>query len=190
MVWRQYYRAKMISAIFAIIVIAILMAIILVPILEIASSGPSYRFPTSSEISNAAGLSVNFTEQGTPKSINGSVPYYNSCLVSGQYVYYNSTSDGSFKLIEFKTSSTNNSIGLYSSIYDRFKADYRNDTSASSISPNLSAFKFTYFYFSSSGFLNFKASIGYSGVYMFYLLYAGSAAVDINNTAEAVILQM
>ena len=40
------------------------------------------------------------------------------------------------------------------------------------------------------GFLHFKVSMGYNGLYMFFLLYGGSAAVDINNTAEAVILQM
>ena len=190
MVLRQYNNAKFLGGIIALVMVVIIMGIILVPIFEIASSGPSFRFPTSSDISNASGINVNFTEQGTPKSTNGSGISHNSGVVSGQYVYYNSTSDGFFELVEVKTSSSSNSSVLYSNFYDKFKSDYKNDTSSNSISSNQSAFRFTYFYFSSSGFLHFKVSMGYNGLYMFFLLYEGSAAVDINNTAEAVILQM
>ena len=190
MVLRQYNNAKVLGGITAFVIVVIIMSIIFVPIFELASSGHNFGFPTSSDISSASGINVNFTEQGAPKSTNGSGISHNSGVVSGQYVYYNSTSDGYFELTEVKTSNSTNSSGLYSSFYDHFKSDYRNDTSAYSISSNQSALGFTYFYFSSSGFVHFKASIGYNGIYLFFLLYAGSAAVDINNTAAAVILMM
>lgn len=193
MVLRQYSVAKGLGIIVTAAIFIIIMGIIFAPflhVLERGTSGSTFGFPSSSDISSASGINANFEEQGNPSPTNGSALPYHSGIVSGEYVYYNSTSDGSFELLEFKTSSNDSSSSLYSHYYAQYHTIWEGNTSKDSISANLSTLGFTYFYFQGAAFIQYKVSVGFSGSYTFLLAYVGNAPVDINNTAEAVIMQM
>ncbi len=47
-----------------------------------------------------------------------------------------------------------------------------------------------FFYFLGVAFIPLKASIGFIGSYTFLLAYLGIAKINLNNTAEGVIMQM
>ncbi len=190
MVLRQYSAAKGLGIIVAFVMVIVIFGAIYVPLIKIASSGPAFGFLTTSDMSSASGINATFKEEGSPRSTNVSELTYHSELVSGQYVFYNSTSNGSFELIELKTSSKVNSSAVYSSYYDSFKSVYKENLSSDKMSSNQSVLGFTYFYFSASGNVHFKVSVGFNEIYMFFLLYTGSSAVNMNNTAEAVLMQM
>ena len=87
-------------------------------------------------------------------------------------------------------SSNDSSSSLYSHYYAQYHTIWEGNKSKDSISANLSTLGFTYFYFQGAAFIQYKVSVGFSGGYTFLLAYVGNAPVDINNTAEAVIMQM
>ena len=193
MVFRNYSTAKGLGFVVAFVIFIIILGITLAPLLHVVERGTSkatFGFPSSSEISSASGVNVTFEEQGSPMPTNGSTFSYNAGIVSGEYVYYNSSSNGYFELFEFKMSSNNTSSNLYSHYYTKYHNIWKGNTSKTSISGNLSALGFTYFYFQENAFISFKVSVGFSGSYTFLLAYTGNAKVDINNTAESVIMQM
>lgn len=193
MVFRHYSTAKGLGFIIAFIIFIIILGITLTPLLHVLERGTSeatFGFPSSSEISSASGVNATFNEQKNPMPTNGSTFSYNSGIVSGEYVYYNSTSNGYFELFEFKMSSNNSSSSLYSYYYTHYHNIWKGNSSKASISTNLSNLGFTYFYFQEVASISFKVSVGFSGSYTFLLAYLGNDAVDINNTAEAVIMQM
>ncbi|MCL4345927.1 MAG: hypothetical protein M1496_06180 [Candidatus Thermoplasmatota archaeon] len=193
MVLRQYAVAKGLGIIVTAVIFVIIIGIILVPFLHVLDRGTSeakFGFPSSSDISSASGINANFEEKGNPSPTNGSALAYNSGIVSGEYVYYNSTSDGFFELFEFKMSSNDSSNSLYSHYYSQYYTVWKGNRSKDSISANISTLGFTYFYFQGVSLISYKLSVGFSGSYAFLLLYLGDASIDINNTAEAVIMQM
>ncbi len=193
MVLRQYAVAKGLGIIVSIAIFIIIMGILITPflhVLERGTSGATFRFPSSSDISSASGVNANFDEQGNPRLTNGSALAYNSGIVSGEYVYYNSTSDGNFELLEFKMSSNGSSSSFYSHYYAQYYTIWNGNKSKDSISANISTLGFTYFYFQGASLFSYKVSVGFSGSYTFLLAYIGNAPVDINNTAESVIMQM
>jgi hypothetical protein len=192
-VLRQYTNAKGLGIIVTFVIFVIILAIIfapLLPLFERGTSPASFGFPSSSDISSASGVNTTFEEQGKPASTNLNTLSYNSGIVSGENVYYNSTADGYFELYEFKMSSNVSSGSLYSHYQAKYHAIWRGNESKDSMSNNQSILGFTYFYFSEVGLISVKLSVGFSGIYTFLLAYFGNAAVDINNTAEAVIMQM
>ena len=193
MVLRQYSVAKGLGIIVTLAVFVVIMGIIFAPflhVLERGSSEATFGFPSSSDISSASGINANFEERGNPGPTNGSALAYDSGIVSGEYAYYNSTSDGYFELLEFKMSSNDSSSSFYSHYYARYHTTWSGNKSKDSISVNLSKLGFTYFYFQGVSIIPYKVSVGFSGSYTFLLAYVGNAPVDINNIAEAVIMQM
>ena len=193
MVLKQWSVAKGLGIIVSIIIFIIIIGAVFFPLFHVferGATGATFGFPSSSDISNASGINATFDEQGNPIPSNGSFLAYNSGIVSGKYVYYNSTSDGYFELFEFKTSSNGSSSSLYSLYYAHYHNIWKGNASKDSISTNLSLLGFTYFYFQGIASITFKVSVGFSGDYIFLLAYFGNASVDINNIAEAVIMQM
>ena len=196
MVFRNYSTAKGLGFAVAFVIFIIILGITFTPLLHVLERGTSkatFGFPSTSEISSASGVNATFEEQGNPMPTNGSTLSYNSGIVSGEYVYYNSTSNGSFELFEFKMLSNENSSSLYSYYYTMYhNVILRNHYLRGfiSMSANLSALGFTYFYFQENTYISAKVSVGFSGSYTFLLAYIGNAKVDINNTAENVIMQM
>jgi hypothetical protein len=193
MVLRQYSVAKGLGVIIAFVIFIIIIGMIFtsfLPLFERGSSTATFGFPSSSYISSVSGVNVTFKEQGQPIPANGSTITYDSGIVSGEHVYYNSTSHGYFELFEFKASSSVNSSNIYSHYYAFYNRIWRGNTSKDSISTNLSLLGFTYFYFRWVAFIPVEISIGFMGNYIFLLAYFGNAMVNINNVAEAVIMQM
>lgn len=193
MVLKQWSVAKGLGVIVSIIIFIIIIGVVFFPLFHVferGATGTTFGFPSSSNISNASGINATFDEQGNPVSTNGSFLTYNSGIVSGKYVYYNSTSDGYFELFEFKTSSNGSSSNLYSHYYSQYHTVWKGNASKDNISTNLSLLGFTYFYFQGVASITFKVSVGFSGSYIFLLAYFGNKSIDINNIAEAVMLQM
>lgn len=193
MVLRQYSVAKGLGIIVGFVIFVIIIAIIFTPFLHVLERGTSeatFGFPSSSDLSGASGVNASFEEQRNPSPTNGSTLAYNSGIVSGKYVCYNSTSDGYFELLEFKMSTNDSSSALYSHYYAQYHTIWNGNKSKDSISANISTLGFTYFYFQGAALISYKVSVGFSGSYTFLLAYVGNAPVDINNTAEAVIMQM
>lgn len=193
MVLRQYSVAKGLGIIVGFVIFVIIIAIIFTPFLHVLERGTSeatFGFPSSSDLSSASGVNASFEEQRNPSPTNGSTLAYNSGIVSGKYVCYNSTSDGYFELFEFKMSTNDSSSALYSHYYAQYHTIWNGNKSKDSISANISTLGFTYFYFQGAALISYKVSVGFSGSYTFLLAYVGNAPVDINNTAEAVIMQM
>lgn len=193
MVLRQHSVAKGFGFIIAFIIFIIIIGMIFVtflPLFERGSSGTTFGFPSSSDISSASGVNVTFKEQGQPTPTNGSNIAYNFGIVSGEHVYYNSTSHGYFELFEFKASSNVNSSSFYSHYYAFYHCIWRGNLSKDSMSTNLSLLGFTYFYFQWETSIPVEISIGFNGDYNFLLAHFGNATININNVAEAVIMNM
>ena len=94
-----------------------------------------------------------------------------------------------FELFEFKLPSNFSSRNFYSHYYALFHTIWKGNISRDNISANQSLLGTTYFYFSGVAFISIKVSVGFNGNYAFFLEYLGTFAVDINNTAEAVLMQ-
>ncbi len=190
MVFRRYSVAKGIGTLVAFIIVIFLLSVVVVPLVEKASTGAHFAFPSSSTMSNASGVNKTYEEQGSPRQGDPSTLTYSVGVTSLEYVYYNSTSYGFYEVTEMKTSSTNASISIYSSYNQHFHSLTRNST-GSSMTSNISAAGFLYFYASfTSGLFPHDVSAGYDGIYVFLMYYVGSMDISMNNSAQAVILQM
>jgi hypothetical protein len=196
MVLREYNNSKAFGAIVAFIIIIVIIGVVFVPVFSALERGVStastFGYPSSAVFSGATGINTVYNEQGSPVSANASETGYTSSAVSGQFVCYssNNTSDGYFKLFEFKLSSNVSSNNFYSFFYDKFYNIWKGNTSKNSISSNQSLLSFKYFYFSEIAPFPTKVAVGVSGDFTFFLQFYGNAPVNINNTAEAVFMQM
>ena len=153
-------------------------------------NNPNFGFPSSSQMTQAAGNGKTYNQSGSPHQASGGQSSY-SGVSSAQELNYTSQGGAFILVIELKFSSSSGAQSEYTKTYAEIKSASTLGgvlSSSTSISANITYRGFTYF---SYQFLGEQISFGYDGAFVFMIFsYSGTSSISIDATSNAVVSAM
>ncbi|MCL4342643.1 MAG: hypothetical protein M1267_02155 [Candidatus Thermoplasmatota archaeon] len=150
-------------------------------------NSPHYGFPTSQQVSSAAGNGQTYNQSGSPSQHSGSPSNFNASGVSSfEILNYTDTAKLSYvEVLEIQFSSGSNAQSAYAKLTGTFRVG----SLGISVSGNTTYRGFTYFSYGISGI---TVAAGFDSSYMFLILMVSGSAgqFSVSATSQVVVNAM
>lgn len=151
-------------------------------------NSPHYGFPTSQQVSSAAGNGQSYNQSGSPSQHSGSPSNFSASGTSSfEMLNYTDTAKlSSVEVLEIQFSSSSNAQSAYAQLTGNAKVG---SLLGVTVSGNTTYRGFTYFTYSFSGF---TVAAGFDSSYMFLILMVSGSAgqISVSATAQVVVNAM